>query len=93
MDREFINDVAQVIHITTALFLMLIGSHLEYSHRSDLYVLLVTMTIAILKLLSCVEIMRKSEAMDEDSEESFLIFKWLWLSQYRFVPYEVFFAI
>jgi hypothetical protein len=30
-NREFINDVAQVIHLTTAIFLMLVGSHLEYS--------------------------------------------------------------
>jgi hypothetical protein len=82
-----------VIHMTTALFLVLIGSHLEYSNRADLYVFLVTLTIAILKLISCFDIMRKSEAMPEDSDESFLIFKWLWLSQYKYIPYEVFFAI
>lgn len=35
MNKEFIDDVAQVIHLTTAIFLMLIGSHLEYSMKSD----------------------------------------------------------
>ena len=66
MDREFINDVAQVIHLTTALFLMLIGSHLEYSKRSDLYIFFITLTVALVKLISCVQIINKSETLTGD---------------------------
>lgn len=65
MDREFINDVAQVIHLTTAIFLMLLGSHLEYSQKSDLFVLLISFTVALVKIYSGFEIMAKSKWEDK----------------------------
>jgi len=71
MDRDFINDVAQVIHLTTAIFLVFIGSHLEYSKRSDLYVFFITLTIAIVKLISSFEIMTKSYGLEEKDHQSF----------------------
>jgi hypothetical protein len=60
LDSDFINDVAQVIHLTTAIFLVFIGSHLEYSKKGDLYVFFITFTIAIVKLISSFEIMNKT---------------------------------
>lgn len=35
--------VKQVTHLTTAIFLLLMGSFIEYSSRTDLYVFLVTL--------------------------------------------------
>lgn len=65
LDNDFINDVAQVIHLTTAIFLMLIGCHLEYSTKSDLYVFFITFTIAVVKLISSFEIMSKVSSTAE----------------------------
>ena len=60
LDSDFINDVAQVIHLTTAIFLVFIGTHLEYSKKGDLYVFLITFTIAIVKLISSFETINKT---------------------------------
>ena len=61
LDNDFIADVAQVIHLTTAIFLLFIGTHLEYSKKGDLYVFFITLTIAIVKIFSSFEIMSKTE--------------------------------
>jgi len=44
--------VKQITHLTTSLFLLFVGSFLEYSPRTDFYCLLIASTIVIAKMIN-----------------------------------------
>jgi hypothetical protein len=49
---SYISDLAQVIHLTTALFLIVIGTNLEYSSQSNLIIFWITASVSAFKLFS-----------------------------------------
>jgi hypothetical protein len=49
---SYISDLAQVIHLTTALFLIVIGTNLEYSSNSNLMIFWITSSVSAFKLIS-----------------------------------------
>ena len=61
--------MAQVIHLTTAIFLILIGCHLEYSNNGDIYILLVSLTVVGGKLMGGYQNWEKSVAVMEERNQ------------------------
>jgi hypothetical protein len=61
-----IDEIAQVIHLTTAFFLIVIGCNLEYSNSGDIYVLLVSLSVVIGKLFFGINNLQKSSKILEN---------------------------
>lgn len=95
LDSEFIEEVAQVVHLTTAIFLLLLGAHLEYMKRGDLYIFVFLVIVSFVKTVTGAAIVTQSESLSfrHERQQSINIYVWFWLRQYSPAPLEVFFAI
>lgn len=71
------------MYLTTAIFLILLGSLLEYSSKADLVVYLIGFLIAFIKILSGVFIFINSEEIDVG----------IYSEINKYIPCELFFAI
>ena len=80
--QKQLTSIAQVIHLTTAILLILIGSILEYSRNIDFYVLLVSLSISIFKVFYGFLLLTN----DEFSNKKFMDLN-------DEFPFELFFAI
>lgn len=68
LDSEFIEEVAQVVHLTTAIFLILLGAHLEYIKRGDLYIFLFLVAVSLVKMATGAVIVTQSEKLSRYHE-------------------------
>ena len=89
---DFINEIAQVIHLTTAFFLLFLGSYLEYSSNNNWIVFMITFTISIIKPVFGLQILM---SQGDQSSKYFpsgiaTLFQFL---DYQQMPMEIFFAI
>ena len=56
--------ITQVVYLTTAIFLILLGSLLEYSSKADLVVYMTSFLIAVIKILGGVFILMTNKEVD-----------------------------
>lgn len=62
LDPEFIEEVEQVVHLTTAIFLLILGAHLEYFPKADLVIFFLIMIVSMVKIVTGAIIVMKSES-------------------------------
>ena len=94
---SYISDLAQVIHLTTALFLIVIGTNIEYSTQSNLIIFWITGSVSVFKIISGVFVffLTKDKRIHTKTvdEGTMILYNWGWISFYRSVPFELFFAM
>lgn len=81
--KEETLSVAQVVHLTTAIFLVLIGSLLEYTPRADLYIVVIGVTVSVAKVANGMLFLRGEQFIKKMVDDDI----------YRYFPVELFFAI
>ena len=85
-----------MIHLISAIVLLLLGSHLEYIKSADLVVFILTFLVSFVKIVSGIHIYMKSEYLSNkyvDEKHTMNIYIWYWLDQNKSYPLEMFFAL
>ena len=85
------------MHLTTAIFLLFLGAHLEYLRYSDFYILFLIITVCFFKIIAGGLLVNLSDDLSlwHQKEKSINIYIWFWIrfEQYSPLPLETFFAI
>lgn len=84
------------MHLTTAIFLLLLGAHLEYFPKADLCIFVLILIVSLVKMVTGAIIVAQSDVLSRsERQQSINIYIWFWLRQYTScpVPLEIFFAI
>lgn len=63
LDPEFIEEVGQVVHLTTAIFLLLLGAHLEYFPKADLCIFVLILIVSLVKMVTGAIIVAQSDVL------------------------------